>query len=71
MCKTFVIISSFIPHKYSIPRFLWGLVLVWELGVLVMDVADACACGLPSMGVHSVLVCQGLKSATSAFFGLL
>ena len=38
MWKTFVVISSFITSKYSIPCFIWALVLVWELGVLVMDV---------------------------------
>ena len=38
MWKTFVVISRFIPNTYFIPRFIRGLVLVWELGVLVMDV---------------------------------
>lgn len=70
MWKTFVIISSFIPSKYSIPRLIRGLVLVWELGVLVMDVVMHVPVA-PMYGVRCVLVCRGLKSATRTFFGLL
>lgn len=44
MFKTFVIIYIFIPNKYSISHLTWGFVLVWEVGILVTDVADVCAC---------------------------